>query len=109
MYLTTMVYLVWIDIGNKKLNEQYAFFLLVWTQGFMTAKQVLYHFSRTSSPYAIFILQYWGLNLGPTPWVTPPALFCEGFFFEIGSPELFVWVGFEPQSSWVTRITGMSH
>jgi hypothetical protein len=25
-------------------------------------------------------LQYWGLNSGPTPLVTPPALFCEGFF-----------------------------
>jgi hypothetical protein len=24
-------------------------------------------------------LQYWGLNPGPTPWATPPALFCERF------------------------------
>jgi hypothetical protein len=24
--------------------------------------------------------QYWGLNSGPTPGATPPALFCDGFF-----------------------------
>jgi hypothetical protein len=27
-------------------------------------------------------LRYWGLNSGPIPWATPPALFCEGFFQE---------------------------
>jgi hypothetical protein len=27
-----------------------------------------------------FFLRYWGLNSGPTPSATPPALFCEGFF-----------------------------
>jgi hypothetical protein len=31
-----------------------------------------------------FILWYWGLNSGPTPWATPPILFLKGFF-EIGS------------------------
>jgi hypothetical protein len=25
-------------------------------------------------------LQYWVLNSGPTPWATPPAFFCAGFF-----------------------------
>jgi hypothetical protein len=28
-----------------------------------------------------FILHYWGLNPGTSPWATPPALFCEGGFF----------------------------
>jgi hypothetical protein len=28
--------------------------------------------------------------------------------FKIGSSELFAWAGFEPQSSWVARITGVS-
>jgi hypothetical protein len=33
-----------------------------------------------------FFFQYWGLNSGPTPRDTPPALFREGFFFlKIGS------------------------
>jgi hypothetical protein len=27
----------------------------------------------------IFFLLYWGSNLGPTPWVTPLAFFCDGF------------------------------
>jgi hypothetical protein len=57
-------------------------------------------------------LQYWGLNSGPSPWATPPALFGEEFF-GIGSHELFTWAGFEPWSlmisaSWVARITGVS-
>jgi hypothetical protein len=28
----------------------------------------------------VCFLQYWSLHLGPTLWVIPPALFCEGFF-----------------------------
>jgi hypothetical protein len=28
----------------------------------------------------LLLLWYWGLNSGPTPQITPPALFCEGFF-----------------------------
>jgi hypothetical protein len=39
--------------------------------------------------YLFIYLQYWALNSEPIPWATPPALFCEGFFFEIGSHELF--------------------
>jgi hypothetical protein len=62
-------------------------------------------------------LRYWNLNSGPIPWATSPALFffffCDGFFFEIRSHELFAWVGFEPWSFWslprVARITGMHH
>jgi hypothetical protein len=45
----------------------------VWTQGFMSAKQVLSCLSHTSSSFALVIL-------------------------EMGSPELFIWVGLESQS-----------
>jgi hypothetical protein len=54
-------------------------------------------------------LWYWGLNSGPIPWATPPALFCDGFLFlffffcffcEIGSHKLFAQAGFKPQFSW---------
>jgi hypothetical protein len=48
---------------------------------------------------AIFFFGTPVLNSGPTPWATPPALFCEEFF-KIGSHKLFAWVGFEPRSSW---------
>jgi hypothetical protein len=30
--------------------------------------------------YLFIYLQYWGLNSGPTPRATPPALFCDGYF-----------------------------
>jgi hypothetical protein len=37
-------------------------------------------------------------------------LFCEWWgFFEIGSCKLFAWAGFEPWSSWVAEITGVSY
>jgi hypothetical protein len=38
-----------------------------------------------------------------------PVLFCEGFFFKIGSHKLFAGAGFEPRSSWVAGITGVNH
>jgi hypothetical protein len=30
--------------------------------------------------FFFFFLLYWGLNSGPTPLATPPALFCDFFF-----------------------------
>jgi hypothetical protein len=47
----------------------------------------------------LLFLQYWGLNSGPTPWATPPALFCVMGFFEKGSCKLFVQAHFEQWSS----------
>jgi hypothetical protein len=47
---------------------------------------------------SFFFLWYLGLNSGPTPWVTPSALFCDGYFWVRVS-----WTichKFEPQSSW---------
>jgi hypothetical protein len=79
---------------------------------------LLYPFSHTSSPfcslfYFILFFWYWGLNSGPTPWPTPPAFFCNGFFWHrllrticlgwLRTAILLIYV------SWVTRITGMSH
>jgi hypothetical protein len=55
-----------------------------------------------------FFLWYWGLNSGPIPWATLPALLCDEFFLRSGLMELFAQLGFEPQSSWVARITGVS-
>jgi hypothetical protein len=46
-----------------------------------------------------FFFWYWGLNSGPSPWATPPALFVMGIF-ETGSHKLFAQVSFEPRSSW---------
>jgi hypothetical protein len=56
---------------------------------------------------------YWGLNLGLTPWDTPPALFCDGF-----SQDRVLWTicmgwhwitVFLISASWVARIIGASH
>jgi hypothetical protein len=49
--------------------------------------------------FFFFFLWLWGLNSGPSPWTTPPVLFCEGFF-KIASHELFAQAGFKPQFSW---------
>jgi hypothetical protein len=35
-------------------------------------------------------LWYWGLNSGPTPQATPPALFCEGFFQDRVSQTIYL-------------------
>jgi hypothetical protein len=44
-------------------------------------------------------LRYYGLNSGLSPWATPPALFCEGFFKTV-SCELFAQAGFKLWPSW---------
>jgi hypothetical protein len=61
----------------------------------------------------LFFLQYWGLNLGPTSWATPPAFFCDVFFWDR------VWQTICPRclrttillisASYVTRFAGVSH
>jgi hypothetical protein len=61
----------------------------------------------------IYLLQFWGLNSGPSPRATPPALFCDVLSWEKGLRTVCPsW----PQSmillisaSWVARITGVSH
>jgi hypothetical protein len=56
---------------------------------------------------------YWDLNSDPTPWATPPALFCEGFFrdrfswtISPGWPQTSILL---ISASWIAVITGMSH
>jgi hypothetical protein len=71
--------------------------------------------SRSSAPRgAIFLcVWYWGLNSGPSPWTTAPALFCEAFF-KIESRET-IFLGWLQttilliSASWVARITGVGH
>jgi hypothetical protein len=58
--------------------------------------------------------RYWSLNSGPTLWPTPPALSCDGFFFEIGPQELFArsWLRTTIlliSASWVARIAGKNY
>jgi hypothetical protein len=48
---------------------------------------------------SLFFFAVLGLNSDPSPWVTPPALFHEGFFWD-RSHELFARTGFESRSSW---------
>jgi hypothetical protein len=57
----------------------------VWTQGLILARQVPYHLNHSVRPLLC--------------WV----------FSKTGSCELFARAGFEPISSWIARVTGVSH
>jgi hypothetical protein len=61
----------------------------------------------------LFVFQYWGLNSGPTPWATPPALYCDEYFQDRVSwticPSCLWTVVLLISASWVARITGVSH
>jgi hypothetical protein len=74
-------------ITNKCLESQYLF----WYDSFIP---VLFFFESVFFFIYLFFLWCWGLNSGPAPGVTPPALFC-GEFFEIGSLELLSPAGFK--------------
>jgi hypothetical protein len=58
-----------------------------------------------------FFLQYWDLNSGPMPWATPPAFFCDMFFWDrvlwTICPGWLQTAILLISASWVTRITGM--
>jgi hypothetical protein len=60
-----------------------------------------------------FFFQYWGLNSGPMPWATPPALFLWRVFQDRVSRTIclgWLWTAILLISaSWVARITVMSH
>jgi hypothetical protein len=60
-----------------------------------------------------FFFRYWGLNLGPTPWATPPALFLWWIFWDRVSWIIclgWLWTTILLISaSWVVRIIGVSH
>jgi hypothetical protein len=98
------------------------FWIGVWTQGFMLAKQVLYHLCHTSSPFCsgyLFMFCFgsteaWaqGLTLARQAFLSLEPL-RQPFFvlgiFEIGSHKLFAWGFLLISVSWVAGITGMSH
>jgi hypothetical protein len=60
-----------------------------------------------------FFLQYWGLNSGPSPWATLPALFLWRDFQDRVLRTLFLgWLQtliLLISVSWVGRIIGVSH
>jgi hypothetical protein len=61
---------------------------------------------------AIFFSLHWGLNSGPTPWATPPALFWNGFFQDRDSQTIcpcWLWIMILIYDSWVARTTGVNH
>jgi hypothetical protein len=47
-----------------------------------------------------FFSWYWGLNSGLHLEPLHQPFFCDGFFLEIGSYEVFAWAGFKLWSSW---------
>jgi hypothetical protein len=71
--------------------------------------------THTQTQNIFFFLQYWGLNPGPSPWATPPALFfcVKGFFWDRVLQTIcpgWLWtIIFLISASWVARIIGVSH
>jgi hypothetical protein len=71
--------------------------------------------TQTSEENYLFFsfLWYWSLNSGPSPWVTPPALFLWRVFQDRISqtvclarlPTVILLIS----ASWVARIAGVSH
>jgi hypothetical protein len=54
----------------------------------------VHHQCLTKNHILFLFFSFFQTGAKLTPWATPPALFCDGFF-EIESLELFVWAGFE--------------
>jgi hypothetical protein len=63
--------------------------------------------------FSFFFKQYWGLNSGPSPWATPPALFFLKVFQDTVSETICLgWLRTAILlifASWVARIIGMRH
>jgi hypothetical protein len=62
--------------------------------------------------FSFFFLLYWSLNSRPTSWAIPPALLCEGFFWDrvLNYLPMLAWTAILLISaSWVVRITSVSH
>jgi hypothetical protein len=87
------------------INESISAFAQVW--GFPTEVTL----SLVIVNVVFFFLWYWGLNSGPAPWATPPALFCDEFFQDrVLLTICLCWLLILLFSaSWVIRIRGMSH
>jgi hypothetical protein len=59
--------------------------------------------------FFFFFFWYWSLNLGPSPWATPPVFFMKGFFWDRVSWNIFLgWLQITIlliSASWVARMT----
>jgi hypothetical protein len=73
----------------------------------------LYLWKLSKSFLLGFFFLYWDLNSGPSPWVTSPALFCDGFFQDGVSWTICLgWLRtmiLLISASWVARMIGVSH
>jgi hypothetical protein len=84
--------------------------LVFFCQSLPLQQSVLCHITMLSlSFFLLFVCGTgaWNRGLHLEPLHQP--FFVIFFFFEIGSHKLFAWAGFEPSSSWVARITSISH
>jgi hypothetical protein len=62
--------------------------------------------------FLFFIFLYRNLNSRPTSWATPPVLHCDGFFWKrvFNYLPMLAWTAILlMSSSWVARITSVSH
>jgi hypothetical protein len=63
--------------------------------------------------FFFFFLQYQGLNSGPAPWATPPALSCDEFFqdrvLRTICPDWLRAAILLISASWVAGTTDVSH
>jgi hypothetical protein len=61
----------------------------------------------------IYLLLYWGMNSGPSPWATLLALFCDGYFlYRVLWTICLDWLRtliLLVSAFWVARIIGVSH
>jgi hypothetical protein len=102
----TLTSLLFQSPGYRKLLPFYNSFSQ-WS--FATTLPLRYFFSF----FFFFFLLYWGLNSGPIPWATLPALFWERFFWDRVSQTIclgWLWTMILLISaSCNPRFTGISH
>jgi hypothetical protein len=80
--------------------------------GYKFSPHSFQHFLKFCGFIYLFFLWYWGLNSGPTTWVTPPSLFHDGcFWVRVLQTICLGWLQITIlliSASWVTRITGVA-
>jgi hypothetical protein len=88
--------LLWIKVGPTYIFSHYVYVYL-----FLTFMYTI----------LFFLLQYWCLNSGPTPWATPTVLFYDAFFKTVSwtiCPRWLQTTILLISTFWVGRIIGMS-
>jgi hypothetical protein len=123
LYALNIVYLEWTEsmyntlefgIGIETSVFHFIFyFLFSLTHHHITVMFPCVYCALRNLRVFFFFLRYCGLNPGPTPWTTPPALFVMGFFQDrvlwticpgwLRTAILLI------SAFWVSRIIGMSH